>query len=217
MLTSVLGQTKVHLWACGSFFASFRNWKWSCIPKMRELRPLHHPTAQRKKTMRITHLLELGRIMGMNNGLWHHQLYYLSALESYYVSVKSQAWPVFASFQVSNLLEGSADGRSPPLPTTMVGLQHRWSKVEWKAKQRCPLPAPPADPVSVTYRHPPLPLVLISSHHSPSLGRKMVAYNFWHCHIMVLYCQQRWDLDVSWQAWGHQIMSFTLFLLQRTQ
>lgn len=54
-------------------------------------------------------------------------------------------------------------------------------------------------------------------HHSPGLGRKRVACNFWHCHTVVWSCQQRWYLDVSWQVWGHQIMSFFLFLLQRAQ
>lgn len=172
------------------------SWKCSCIPKVRELRPLHHPTAQEKKTMRMTHLLELGRIRWeWRRAFDTPQFYCLSALESritYFVSIKSQVQSIFASFQDSNLLEGSVDWRSPPLPTAMVGLQHSWAEVERMAKQRFPLAAPPADPVSATYRHPSLSYQCLFLPTTLPIWAEKGLPRFWHFHVVVLSCQQRW-------------------------
>lgn len=131
--------------------------------------------------------------MGMKNGLWHHQFFYLSALESRIILWVCQKPSLACLWIISRFkpLGGFSGLKEPISPNDNGG--------------------------TATQSPPSTSSVFISSHHSPSLGRKRVAYNFCHCHIVVLSCQQRWYLDVSWQAWGHHIMSFFLFLLQRTQ
>lgn len=158
MLTCVLAQTKVHLWACGSSFASFRKLKMELYSQGEGTETSAPPNSSREKDHENDASSGAGQDrMGMKKGLWHPPiLLSVSSRITYYVSIKSQVQSIFASFQDSNLLEGSADWRSPPLPTAMVGLQHSWAEAEWMAKQRFPLAAPPADPVSATYRHPSL-------------------------------------------------------------
>lgn len=175
---------------------ALESWKWSCIPKVMELRILRHPTAQRKKTMRRTHLLELGRIRWeWRMAFVSHQFYYLSALDSRIIlcAYQKPSLPCLCIIRRFKPLGRFSGLKEPTLPNYhgRTAAQLSWEGMDGKAK--VPFGCPSCWSCLCDLQTFPSTLSLfISSHHSPSLGRKRVAYNFWCYYIVVLSCQQRW-------------------------
>lgn len=159
MLTCVLRQTKSIFEPVAHALPALESWKWRCVPKVRELRPLHHPTAQRKRPWEL-------HIFWSWAGYWEwrmafdtHQFYYLSDLVSRIILCVCQKQSLACLHIIPRFkpLGGFSGLKEPTAPNYSGGTatQMIWGGMD--GKQRAPLAAPPADPVSVTYRHPPLP------------------------------------------------------------
>lgn len=72
MLTCVLAQTKVHLWACGSSFASFRKLKMELYSQGEGTETSAPPYSSRQKNHENDTSSGAGQDkMGMKMGLWH--------------------------------------------------------------------------------------------------------------------------------------------------